>query len=139
MAKSALSTLPENDSAAKQSPTELRSAGEPGESVPTAISELNRVVHEPARLAILTVLSAFATADFTFLQTATGLSKGNLSVQLTKLEEAGLTVSERTINRKRTLTLVSLTDKGNDELTQYWRQMERIRAHSIQKAKSKTK
>ena len=51
---------------------------------------LDRLIHEPGRLAILTVLSSVADADFVFLQRATGLTKGNLSSHLTKLEDAGL-------------------------------------------------
>ena len=50
----------------------------------------NRMVHEPARLAILTVLSSCQSADFLFLEHVTGLTRGNLSVQLTNLETAGL-------------------------------------------------
>jgi DNA-binding transcriptional ArsR family regulator len=50
---------------------------------------LDRVVHEPARLAILAVLSSAEEVDFAFLQTATGLTKGNLSRQTSKLEEVG--------------------------------------------------
>ena len=50
----------------------------------------DRLVHEPARLAILTALSACQKADFLLLLTITGLTKGNLSSHLTKLEEAGL-------------------------------------------------
>ena len=51
---------------------------------------LDRLIHEPGRLAILTVLSSVRDADFVFLQRATGLTKGNLSSHLTKLEDAGL-------------------------------------------------
>lgn len=105
-------------------------------SIQTTLADLNRMVHEPARLAILTVLSACARADFTFLQTATGLSKGNLSIQLTRLEEAGLVTIEKTIVRKRTLTTVALTPEGRSELVLYWRQMERIRAHAAPPAQS---
>jgi len=101
----------------------------PSLSMPAELADLNRTIHEPARLAILTVLSSCATADFTFLQTATGLSKGNLSVQLSRLEEAGFVTIEKTIERKRTLTTVALTKDGRSELDVYWRQMERIRAH----------
>jgi DNA-binding transcriptional ArsR family regulator len=99
-------------------------------SMPATLADLNRVIHEPARLAILTVLSGCVSTDFTFLQTATGLSKGNLSVQLTRLEEAGLVAITKTIVRKRTLTMVSLTKDGRSELARYWRQMERIRTHA---------
>ena len=46
--------------------------------IPKAILELDRVVHEPARLAILTVLASAEEVAFLFLQRVTGMSKGNL-------------------------------------------------------------
>ena len=52
--------------------------------------ELDPLIHEPARLAILTVLSSVKEGDFTFLLRATGLTKGNLSSHLSKLEDAKL-------------------------------------------------
>ena len=60
------------------------------------MSTLDRVVHEPARLAILTALAACRSADFLFLQSLTGLTKGNLSGHLAKLERAGLVGVEPT-------------------------------------------
>ena len=68
---------------------------------------LDRLVHEPGRLAILTVLSSVADADFTFLQRATGLTKGNLSSHLAKLEDAGLVAIEKRFIRKKPNTSVS--------------------------------
>jgi DNA-binding transcriptional ArsR family regulator len=96
-------------------------------SIQTALADLNRTVHEPARLAILTVLSSCITADFNFLKTATGLTSGNLSVQLTRLEEVHLITVEKTIERKRTLTMIALTETGRTELNRYWEYMERFR------------
>jgi DNA-binding MarR family transcriptional regulator len=87
-----------------------------------------RLVHEPARLAILTALSSCASSDFLFLQTVTGLTKGNLSVQLTNLEEAGLVVIERRIIDKKTRTTVRLSKNGKAEMDAYWKTMDEIRA-----------
>jgi DNA-binding transcriptional ArsR family regulator len=89
--------------------------------------EIDRVVHEPARLAVLTVLSSCEEADFLFLERATGLSRGNLSVQLTRLEEAGLIEIRKTIERRRTLTTASLRGRGRRALDAYWTQMEALR------------
>ena len=94
-----------------------------------AVPSPNRLVHEPARLAILTVLSSCAAADFTFLQSTTALSKGNLSVQLTNLEQAGLVVIEKQIIDKKTRTTVRLSSRGASEIKEYWRTMDEIRAH----------
>jgi DNA-binding transcriptional ArsR family regulator len=85
--------------------------------------EIDRVVHEPARLAILTVLSSCEEADFLFLERATKLSRGNLSVQLTRLEDAGVIEIDKRIEHKRTLTTAKLTDQGRHALNAYWDSM----------------
>ncbi len=93
----------------------------------TEFPEIDRVIHEPARLGILTVLSSCLTADFLFLQNATGLSKGNLSVQLTNLEEAGLIRIEKEIVDKKTRTTASLSDQGAEDIARYWKTMDKVR------------
>jgi DNA-binding transcriptional ArsR family regulator len=98
----------------------------PGNVIP----DIDRLVHEPARLAILTVLAACERADFLFLARATGLTRGNLSVQLTRLEEAGLIEIEKTIHRNRTLTTAALTRDGQRALDSYWQSMEALRTHA---------
>ena len=85
--------------------------------------EIDRVIHEPARLAILTILSSCEEADFLFLERATKLSRGNLSVQLTRLEEAGVIEIDKRIEHKRTLTTARLTDQGRRTLNAYWESM----------------
>lgn len=97
----------------------------------------NRLIHEPARLAILTVLSSCASADFVFLQKITRLSKGNLSVQLTNLEQAGLVIIQKEIIDKKTRTTVSLSKRGISELADYWKTMDAIRAHMAQEKKQR--
>ena len=89
--------------------------------------EIDRMVHEPARLAILTVLASCERADFLFLERITGLTRGNLSVQLTRLEDAGLIEIEKTIHRKRTLTTASLARRGRLALDRYWQNMDELR------------
>ncbi len=96
---------------------------------PNVVPSPNRLVHEPARLAILTVLSSCAAADFVFLQKVTGLSKGNLSVQLTNLEQAGLVIIRKEIVDKKMRTTVSLSKGGISEIADYWKVMDEIRAH----------
>ena len=53
------------------------------------MSEIDRVIHEPVRLKIMSVLSGVDAADFTFMRTTLALSKGNLSSHIDKLEQAG--------------------------------------------------
>lgn len=89
---------------------------------------VNRLIHEPARLAILTVLSSCEAADFVFLQTSTGLSRGNLSVQLTNLENAGLLSITKEIVGKKPRTSAYLTNSGRVEMESYWKALEELRA-----------
>src|SRR5687768_14633710 len=88
---------------------------------------LDRLIHEPGRLAILTVLSSVASADFVFLQRATGLTKGNLSSHLTRLEEAGLVEIEKRFIHKKPNTNVALTPLGRERIAHHWNQLERLK------------
>jgi DNA-binding MarR family transcriptional regulator len=88
---------------------------------------LDRVIHEPGRLAILTVLSSVKDADFVFLQRTTGLTKGNLSSHLTKLEDAGLVTIEKRFVRKKPNTNVALTTDGKRRIALHWEQLERLK------------
>ena len=92
------------------------------------LANLDRRVHDPGRLAILTALSACERADFLYLQRITGLTKGNLSSHLSKLEEAGLVEIEKGFVGKKTQTLVRLSDDGPRTLDSYWQEMEDLRA-----------
>lgn len=91
---------------------------------------LDRLIHEPGRLAILTVLSSVNAADFVFLQRTTGLTKGNLSSHLTKLEEAGLVEIEKRFVRKKPNTNVALTPVGKERIAKHWDQLERMKSLS---------
>jgi DNA-binding MarR family transcriptional regulator len=88
---------------------------------------LDRLIHEPARLAIMTVLSSVHAADFVFLQRTTGLTKGNLSSHLTKLEDAGLVQIEKKFVLKKPNTSVQLTPDGAKRIAQHWDQLERLK------------
>ncbi len=70
---------------------------------------VDRLIHEPARLAILTVLSGVKDADFIFLARTTGLTKGNLSSHLSKLEDAGLLKIDKRFVHRKSLTTASLS------------------------------
>ncbi len=91
---------------------------------------LDRLIHEPGRLAIMTVLSSVMAADFVFLQRTTGLTKGNLSSHLTKLEEAGLVTIEKRFVLKKPNTNVALTPEGMRRVTDHWHQLERLKSLS---------
>ena len=89
---------------------------------------LDRLIHEPGRLAILTVLSSVRDADFVFLQRATGLTKGNLSSHLSKLEDAGLVTIEKRFVRRKPNTNVALTAVGKERIARHWTQLERLKS-----------
>jgi DNA-binding transcriptional ArsR family regulator len=83
------------------------------------IGEIDRIIHEPARLMVVALLAAVAEADFQYLHQATGLTKGNLSIHLSKLEEARYVAIEKTFRGKYPLTICRLTEKGRTELKNY--------------------
>lgn len=91
------------------------------------LAGLDRLVHEPARLAILTALAAGQGADFLFLLRITGLSKGNLSSHLLKLEDAGLVQIDKGFIGKKPCTFVRITETGRAAVERHWRQLERLR------------
>lgn len=85
--------------------------------------QIDRVVHEPARLKILAYLSVVMSADFVFLLSRTGLTYGNLSSHMTKLEEAGYIEVDKQIKDKRPHTMLSLTKEGRAAFDDYRKNM----------------
>ncbi len=88
---------------------------------------VERLVHEPARLVVLTMLSACIEADFTFLQRATGFSNGNISLHLSKLEDAGLITIHKDFVRKRPRTRAIITARGRELIDAHWDRLARLR------------
>ncbi|GLV60226.1 transcriptional regulator [Dictyobacter sp. S3.2.2.5] len=87
------------------------------------VFELDRIIHEPARLVILAALSKAEEVDFKFLQMVTGLTKGNLSRQATNLEEAGYIEIRKYYRHKVPATDYRITDTGRRAFARYWDQM----------------
>src|SRR4030043_1115319 len=83
----------------------------------------DRLIHEPSRSAILAVLSAVQSADFLYLLRETGLTKGNLTVHLSKLEAAGYIKIEKTYRGKLPLTLCSISEEGRLAFENYRKQL----------------
>ncbi len=94
------------------------------------LANLDKLIHEPARLAILTALSACESADFTALRRLTGLSDGNLSVQLSKLEEAGLVEMQKQFIGKKPNTRAQISGKGLEAVQRHWDQLNAIRKNA---------
>ena len=85
----------------------------------SVIAGINKLIHEPARMAIISLLSVVEEADFIFLMNSTGLTQGNLSSHLARLEEAGYVEIEKTFKGKRPHTVAMITDSGQRELDLY--------------------
>jgi DNA-binding transcriptional ArsR family regulator len=93
------------------------------------ITDIDRFLHEPARLAIMAVLSGCESADFQFLLKATRLNKGNLSAQAIKLEESGYITVEKGFHGRTPFTLYRLTESGRKALALYREQIKRALDH----------
>lgn len=87
---------------------------------------VDRILHEPARLMIATILYTAEQADFLYLLRETGLTKGNLSAHLSKLEKAGYVEIEKTYRGKVPQTICSLTKEGCTAFEDYRRQLNHI-------------
>jgi len=96
------------------------------EARPGDLLTIDRLVHEPARLAILTILAGAKQVEFGFLEQMSGLSKGNLSSHMSKLETAGLIAVEKRFRGKRPLTELRLTPAGRRALDNYRKQMSAV-------------
>lgn len=92
------------------------------------IPEIDVLLHEPARLRLLAFLSVVKRIDFTFLLKLSGLSRGNLSVQMSKLGEAKLVSIEKSFRHNRPRTIYQLTGRGISALRRYKRDMASILA-----------
>ncbi len=90
---------------------------------PRRLLELDRTIHEPARLAIVSILSVLDRADFLFLLGETGLTKGNLNAHMARLEEAGYVAVEKTYRGKIPQTIYRLSDAGRSAFAAYRRQL----------------
>ncbi len=92
------------------------------------MNDLDRTIHEPARLRILTILSGVDVADFSFLLNTLGLTKGNLSSHMDKLEKSGFVEVLKTFNERIPHTEFRLTADGRGALNSYWSSLDEIRA-----------
>ena len=90
------------------------------------ISDIDKLIHEPARLAIMAQLYVVQRADFLFLLPQTGLTTGNLSRHMSKLEKAGYVKVTKEFVGKKPHTILELTKKGRVVFKDYIDQMKNI-------------
>ncbi len=87
------------------------------------LSEVDRLIHEPARYNIMALLYVVAKAEFLFVQNQIGLTPGNLSAHVSKLEAAGYVAVEKKFVGKMPRTFLSLTARGREAFEDYRRKM----------------
>jgi DNA-binding transcriptional ArsR family regulator len=90
------------------------------------LSSIDRLIHEPARLMILALLYVVESGDFTFLMRQTGLTWGNLSSHMSKLEEAGYIEVEKEFKGRKPNTMLRLTDAGRAAFRAYRQSMKQV-------------
>jgi len=102
------------------------SKARPGGKDANPLNEIDTVVHEPARLNIMVQLYVVESADFLFLMRQTGLTFGNLSSHLSKLETAGYVSVKKEFLGKKPHTMLRLTEKGRVAFRRYVQSMKQI-------------
>lgn len=99
------------------------------------LPDIDRTIHEPARLLLLIYLYSVERADFTFLRKQTGMTQGNLSSHLTKLEAAGYIEVRKMFRKKRPLTMVNISGSGREAFTAYVKGMHHYFSDLLQMVK----
>ncbi len=87
---------------------------------------IDRTVHAPARLMVMTYLYVVESAEFISLMRLTGLTWGNLSTHLSKLEEAGYIQISKEFRGKKPYTVLQLTPDGRSAFRSYKSQMQEV-------------
>ncbi len=85
----------------------------------TRFKELDPLLHSQLRLAIVSLLVSTEVAEFTYLREQTGATAGNLSIQITKLKEAGYIEVTKKFRNNYPQTLCSITPSGKEKFTEY--------------------
>lgn len=91
-----------------------------------SIKEFDKLIHEPARMLIMANLYVVESADFLFIMRQTGMTFGNLSAHMSKLEDAGYIEVEKGFVGKRPNTRLSLTDEGRAAFEEYRKSMRQL-------------
>ena len=91
-----------------------------------SIGDVDRLIHEPARLMIMALLYVIESGDFTFLMSQTGLTWGNLSSHMSKLESAGYVEVEKEFINRKPRTMLHLTEEGRAAFRTYKNRMVQV-------------
>jgi DNA-binding MarR family transcriptional regulator len=93
---------------------------------PEPFLQLDRVIHERGRLAIMSMLAASPELSFTELRDTLEMTDGNLTTHMRTLQEAGYVSIAKSYRNRRPLTTVSLTTPGRLAFAHYVALLERI-------------
>ena len=91
-----------------------------------SLAGIDPLIHAPARLMVITYLYVVESIDFVYLKRVTGLSWGNLSTHLTKLEDAGYVSIKKTFQDKKSHTMIQLTESGREAFRKYKDKMQQV-------------
>ena len=86
---------------------------------PEPISQLDRVIHEKGRMAIMSMLAATPELSFTEMRDALGMTDGNITTHIRTLQEAGYINVSKSYQKNRPLTTCSLTPAGRKAFADY--------------------
>lgn len=90
------------------------------------LADIDPIIHAPARLRVMTYLYVVDSIDFVYLKRVTGLSWGNLSTHLTKLDDAGYVKISKTFQDKKPNTMIQLTEDGRQAFRSYKDEMQNV-------------
>jgi len=91
-----------------------------------SLEDINRLIHEPSRLTIMAYLSVVESADFLFLVRQTGMTWGNFSSHISKLEAAGYVDINKEFIGKKPHTVASLSKAGRLAFKEYRGRMKKL-------------
>ena len=90
------------------------------------LADIDPLIHAPARLMVLTYLYVVESVDYVFLMRLTGLTWGNLSTHLSRLEEAGYIAIEKEFRGKKPHSMIHLTERGREAFREYKTSMQAV-------------
>ena len=90
------------------------------------LAEIDALIHAPSRLRVMTYLYVVDSIDFVYLKRMTGMSWGNLSTHLTKLEEGGYISIRKSFQDKKPKTMIQMTDEGRQAFRRYKDDMQQV-------------
>jgi DNA-binding MarR family transcriptional regulator len=93
---------------------------------PSDLKNINRIIHEPTRLLIMTQLYVIESADFLFLQNQLKMTPGNLSSHLSKLEDSGYVEIVKEFVERKPHTALKLTEKGREAFKEYRQNLKQV-------------